>query len=61
MNTREAIDLDIDYLYEKAKMIHKIPSESDEDEFLARIRVLVVDQKMTDTAARSKAFNEVML
>lgn len=57
----DEIERDLDYLYGKAYMIHKRPTEAQEDEFLARIRVLVVDQKMTDTAARSKAFNEVMI
>lgn len=55
------VERDLDYLYGKAMMIHKRPTEKNEDDYLARIRVLVVDQKMTDTAARSKAFNEVML
>jgi len=55
------IDLDLDYLYGKSKIIHKRPTEAQEDEFLARIRALVVDQKMSNTAARSKAFNEVMI
>ena len=55
------IERDLDYLYGKAMMIHKRPTEKNEDDYLARIRVLVVDQNMTDTAARSKAFNEVMI
>lgn len=55
------LEKDENYLYEKAKLIHKRPTEANEDEYMARIRVLVVDQNMTDTAARSKAFNEVMI
>ena len=55
------IERDLDYLYAKAMMIHKRPTEKNEDDYLSRIRVLVVDKKMTDTAARSKAFNEIML
>jgi hypothetical protein len=60
MNTREAIDLDLDYLYEKSKLIRKMPTLANEDEYLARVRELVIDRKLSDIAARSKAFNEVM-
>ena len=61
MNTREAIDYDLEFLYKSARSIHKLPSDSQEDIYLARVRELVIDRKLTDQAARSKAFNEVML
>ena len=61
MNTREAIDYDLEFLYKSARSIHKLPSNSQEDTYLARVRELVIDRKLTDQAARSKAFNEVML
>ena len=61
MNTREAIDYDLEFLYKSARSIHKLPSDSQEDIYLARVRELVIDRKLSDQAARSKAFNEVML
>ena len=61
MTTREAIDYDLEFLYKSARSIHKLPSDSQEDIYLARVRELVIDRKLTDQAARSKAFNEVML
>ena len=61
MTTREAIDYDLEFLYKSARSIHKLPSDSQEDTYLARVRELVIDRKLSDQAARSKAFNEVML
>ncbi len=57
----DELEKDENYLYVNAAMIHKRPTEAQEDEYMARIRVLVVDQKMSNMAARSKAFNEVMI
>jgi hypothetical protein len=61
MNTREAIDYDLEFLYESARSVHKLPSNSQEDTYLARVRELVIDRKLSVQAAISKAFNEVML
>jgi len=61
MNTKEAIDYDLEFLYKSARSINKLPTDTQEDTYLARVRELVIDRKLSDQAARSKAFNEVML
>jgi len=61
-NTREAIDYDLEFLYKQCKaMRHKMPTDAQEDDYVAKVRELVVNHKMSDIAARIKAFNEVML
>ena len=42
-------------------MQHKMPTDAQEDDYVAKIRELVINHKMSDIAARIKAFNEVML
>ena len=60
--TREAIDYDLEFLYKQCKaMQHKMPTDAQEDDYVAKVRELVVNHKMSDIAARIKAFNEVML
>lgn len=60
--TREAIDSDLEFLYKQCKaMRHKMLTDAQEDDYVSKVRELVVNHKMSDIAARIKAFNEVML
>jgi hypothetical protein len=61
MNTREAIDIDLEFLYETAKKIGKLPTEAQEDDYLDRVKHLVIDKALSPTAARIKAFAEVVI
>jgi hypothetical protein len=56
------IDQDIEYLYanaERGKL--KRPSEVQEDEFIELVGRYVRSYRLTATAARLKAFKEIML
>lgn len=61
MNTREAIDFDLDFFYETAKKIGKLPTEAQEDDYLDKVRTLVIEKGLSSTAARIKAFSEVVI
>lgn len=61
-NIKQPIDLDIEYLFKVARSrLHRYPSESEEDAFIAKCKEFAVTGKTGDFAARHKAFEEVML
>ena len=56
----EEVEWDVELLYLWAKLHNKPISEKQEDEFLARVRVLVIDQKKSNSEARRMAYEEIV-
>ena len=56
----EEVEWDVELLYKWAKMNNKSVSEQQEDEYMARVRVLVIDQKKSNMEARRTAFKEII-
>ena len=56
----EEVEWDVELLYLWATVDKKPISEKQEDEFLARVRVLVIDQKKSNSEARRMAFEEII-
>jgi hypothetical protein len=56
----EEVEWDVELLYKWAKMNNKSVSEQQEDEYMARVRVLVIDQKKSNMEARRMAFEEII-
>ena len=56
----EEVEWDVELLYKWAKLHNKPISEKQEDEFLARVRVLVIDQHKSNSEARRMAFEEII-
>jgi hypothetical protein len=56
----EEAEWDIEALYKWAKQHNKPVSEQQEDDYLARVRVLVIDQKKSNSEARRMAFEEII-
>ena len=60
-NTREAIDLDLDYLYEKCKLLSAgLPTDNQEDDYLSCVKNFIVNQGFSVQKARHEAFKKVM-
>lgn len=56
----EEVEWDVELLYLWATVDKKPISEKQEDEFLARVRVLVIDQKKSNSEARRTAYKEII-
>ena len=56
----EEVEWDVELLYKWATVDKKPISEKQEDEFLARVRVLVIDQKKSNSEARRTAYKEII-
>ena len=56
----ENIDFDEEYLVSRARQERRSISATQEDAYNARIRVLVIDQKKSNCAARRIAFDEII-
>ena len=56
----EEVEWDVELLYLWATVDNKPISEKQEDEFLARVRVLVIDQKKSNSEARRTAYKEII-
>ena len=56
----EEVEWDLELLYLWATVDKKPISEKQEDEFLARVRVLVIDQKKSNSEARRTAYKEII-
>ena len=56
----EEVEWDVELLYKWATVDKKPISEKQEDEFLARVRVLVIDQKKSNSEARRMAYEEII-
>ena len=56
----EETEHDYEYLCAKSKREHRKFSPEKEDEYMARIRVLVIDQKKSNSEARRMAFKEII-
>ena len=56
----EEVEWDVELLYKWAIMDNKTVSEQQEDEYLARVRVLVIDQKKSNSEARRTAYKEII-
>ena len=56
----EEVEWDVELLYLWATVDKKPISEKQEDEFLARVRVLVIDQHKSNSEARRTAYKEII-
>ena len=56
----EEVEWDVELLYKWATVDKKPISEKQEDEFLAMVRVLVIDQKKSNSEARRMAYEEII-
>jgi hypothetical protein len=56
----EEAEWDVELLYSWAKEHNKPVSEQQEDDYMARVRVLVIDQKKSNSEARRMAFEEII-
>lgn len=56
----EEVKWDLELLYKWANMNNKTVSEKQEDEYMARVRVLVIDQKKSNMEARRTAYKEII-
>jgi hypothetical protein len=56
----DEVEFDEEYLIAKAKLLHKKVTLQQEDDYMARVRVLVIDQKKSNSEARRMAFEEII-
>jgi hypothetical protein len=56
----DELEMDEEYLIAKAKRNNMKVTMRQEDEFMARVRVLVIDQKKSNSEARRMAFEEII-
>jgi hypothetical protein len=56
----EEAEWDVELLYKWAKMDTKPVSEQQEDDYMARVRVLVIDQHKSNSEARRTAYKEII-
>lgn len=56
----DEVEWDVELLYQWSAMEKKPISEQQEEDYLARVRVLVVDQKKGNSEARRQAYQEII-
>ncbi len=56
----EELEMDEEYLIARAKRNYMKVTMQQEDEYMARVRVLVIDQKKSNSEARRMAFEEII-
>ena len=56
----DEVEYDEEYLIARARLEHKKVSMHKEDLYMARVRVLVIDQKKSNSEARRMAFEEII-
>ena len=56
----DEVEWDVELLYTWSAMEKKPISEQQEEDYLARVRVLVVDQKKGNSEARRQAYQEII-
>ena len=56
----EEVEWDVELLYKWAKLHNKPISEQQEDSYMARVRVLVIDQHKSNSEARRMAYKEII-
>ena len=56
----EEVEVDEEYLIARARLEHKKVSMHKEDLYMARVRVLVIDQKKSNSEARRMAYEEII-
>lgn len=56
----DELEMDEEYLIARAKRNNMKVTMQQEDEFMARVRVLVIDQKKSNSEARRMAFEEII-
>lgn len=57
----DELDKDYEYFYTMCERINKRATEAQEDDYIARVRELVMYGKIGNHAARIKAFTEVVI
>jgi len=56
----DELEMDEEYLIARAKRNYMKVTMQQEDEYMARVRVLVIDQKKSNSEARRMAFEEII-
>jgi hypothetical protein len=56
----DELEMDEAYLLARAKRNYMKVTMQQEDEYMARVRVLVIDQKKSNSEARRMAFEEII-